>query len=269
MYTIGTLVPSEFSATVAGRHEGIVNLLLSDHAGPYLVSLLRDSRHWTELGVLLGADQWHRLSTLTAGAVVMRDPDGKIQLPHSRTVLSSFHRHRSVPRRGADLPRPDRATLKRCRTALLERYSDIGFVSLLARGKAPNDGDAFVRRARTRLAAAPDAGPKSLSAIIGLGPGMTPAGDDFISGVLLAQSIIHRAGLSERDGKTVLGALNRTTPAGASLLRLATADLPPAYQCAIVEALAVGDCDAAVDRAREHGASSGLDALSGLLWAMI
>jgi hypothetical protein len=125
-----------------------------------------------------------------------------------------------------------------------------------------------VQRAAKLLREAPDVSVSSVSILIGLGIGFTPAGDDFVSGVILGQTM--RGGMlpSAADRAAVRNRLRSTTAGGASLLRVALYGAPPAYQMEMVDALATGRVAAALAIARGHGHSSGLDALSGLLWRL-
>lgn len=130
-------------------------------------------------------------------------------------------------------------------------------------GADPAGGGPFVRRAATLLRE------QGAAALVGLGPGLTPAGDDFLSGMLLARDMADRTDAGSAtplDRTAINAALRRTVPAGASLLRLALAGYPPVYQTSIVDALAAGDVETAVAHALAHGHSSGLDALAGFLF---
>ncbi len=66
-----------------------------------------------------------------------------------------------------------------------------------------------------------------LDELVGLGPGLTPAGDDFITGALA----VHEA-LPGTDG--IPGRLSGTTPAGRTLLWLALRGSFPAYLVELV-----------------------------------
>jgi hypothetical protein len=122
--------------------------------------------------------------------------------------------------------------------------------------------------------------PAGLSGLIGLGPGFTPAGDDFLCGALLGQRLIGPAaspgrsgGLRLRTGEEDLEKrLGRTNSAGRTLLWLALRGHFPAFMLrAARELLAAGSPEQmrpAVLRAAAHGESSGSDALAGLLWRL-
>jgi len=104
--------------------------------------------------------------------------------------------------------------------------------------------------------------------VVGLGPGSTPAGDDYIAGYLCAaDALAGTPGEAEpRLREAVAGQLGRTSAAGRSLLLGALAGAPPAYLARLALACVSGDRDAIREAARHalgRGASSGWDALDG------
>ena len=123
--------------------------------------------------------------------------------------------------------------------------------------------DAF----RSRLA---DGAPPPWS-LAGFGPGTTPAGDDFLAGYLLARRL--RAGPGGEVPRVPPSCFPRTTAAGQALLRAADQGAFPAHLAALGPALAAacadgnfGGLETAAERAFTHGATSGTDALAGLLF---
>jgi hypothetical protein len=100
------------------------------------------------------------------------------------------------------------------------------------------------------------------SCLAGWGPGTTPAGDDMLAGMLIASALRAEGPFGPIDA-------TRTTPPGASLLRCAIAGDFPDYLLAVAGALCADDCAAALPSALRaalsHGASSGADAIEGLL----
>ena len=122
-------------------------------------------------------------------------------------------------------------------------------------------------RAIDRLDAALASGdglPASIDALVGLGQGLTPGGDDVIAGLLTGLHAVGRGRLARRIGDRALQ--NRTTALSADLLRLARAG----HAC--LEALAVlravhtpaGPVTAAIDRLLSIGHTSGADLATGL-----
>ncbi len=115
------------------------------------------------------------------------------------------------------------------------------------------------------------------AALVGFGPGTTPAGDDWLAGYLCAADLTSGRGPGYAEAalrNEIVCRLDRTTAAGRSLLTGALAGVPPRYLCALVEALAepcAGDDELvdAVESALSHGASSGRDAVDGFLSALL
>jgi hypothetical protein len=105
--------------------------------------------------------------------------------------------------------------------------------------------------------------------LVGLGPGMTPAGDDFLAGALLAGSAGFVHGLSGTgiDARAIEAALSRTTPAGRTLLWLALRGSFPSYLCSFIERLAEATAEQGIEKAVcaacFHGETSGTDSLTG------
>ncbi len=107
-----------------------------------------------------------------------------------------------------------------------------------------------------------------LEKLVGLGQGMTPAGDDFITGVLLGEQCMNRRVTID---KTLIGKnLNKTTYAGKTLLHLALEKSFPAYLLDFLNEISKPETadsfpEAAL-KASAHGSTSGRDTLSGFLW---
>jgi len=105
-----------------------------------------------------------------------------------------------------------------------------------------------------------------LGSLIGLGPGMTPAGDDFVCGVLMAAQItgaqVATAPLAAR--------LSATTVPGATVLWLALRRSFAAYLISPLAGLALGrgEPHQAAESILAHGATSGSDSLAGLVWGL-
>ncbi|MCX7039523.1 MAG: DUF2877 domain-containing protein [Spirochaetes bacterium] len=143
-----------------------------------------------------------------------------------------------------------------------------GLLGILRNGPAEN---AFVVRARDSLEAGR---PEDL---VGCGPGLTPAGDDFLTGAILAS---HLAFSLASLASPVFGharlwrALAGTTPAGRTLLWMALQNRFPAYLVDFINAIAGAavSADAIVRSVRvacAHGETSGTDALAGFCWQML
>lgn len=117
-----------------------------------------------------------------------------------------------------------------------------------------------------------------LSALVGLGIGFTPSGDDFLSGAFLAQALTGSAGGS-LETTEIRAALSKTNDGGRTLLTGVLEHQFPDYLLRLGEALvnadriSSGDLEqaqervtAAVREAVSHGETSGTDAVTGVAW---
>jgi Protein of unknown function (DUF2877) len=109
------------------------------------------------------------------------------------------------------------------------------------------------------------ASPEVIQGLIGLGPGLTPSGDDFLVGALalldaLAETKAHAA-LADAINISPRGL---TSPLSGCLLRAAAAGHVGEHLCRAVAAVVTGQIDAAVAAIRNIGHSSGWDMLAGV-----
>lgn len=127
---------------------------------------------------------------------------------------------------------------------------------------------------RAVRAGEPDAARKAAIALIGLGPGLTPAGDDYVCGTLLAAHLLAAADpatnafLAAMRAAIAGAAAKRTSRISAALLADAAEGLSFEALHALCNALASGDDAAgrvAAHRLAGIGNSSGWDMLAGLL----
>ena len=110
--------------------------------------------------------------------------------------------------------------------------------------------------------------------LVGLGPGLTPAGDDFLCGFMYAGRCravarASRSRLLARFDKAVGGLLGRTTDISAAMLRGALAGRVSCALTALAEAcagVAGSDLEGAILRLAAVGHSSGLDAATGFFY---
>jgi hypothetical protein len=115
---------------------------------------------------------------------------------------------------------------------------------------------------------------RAAHALVGLGPGLTPSGDDYVAGMLFAMRLLAAAdpSLAPREA-AIRAAILRTVPGrtnriSAALLTDAAEGLGFARMHALCDALAAGQAAAALDAARQLsmiGHSSGWDLLTGLI----
>ncbi len=113
------------------------------------------------------------------------------------------------------------------------------------------------------------------SSLAGLGPGLTPAGDDFLAGILLALALVqeHRpdAELSQIAGLLLETAAPRTHEISAAYLRAAHAGEVGEQWHALLAAISAGDTERVRDSVRAVvgiGETSGADMLAGFIAGM-
>ncbi len=113
------------------------------------------------------------------------------------------------------------------------------------------------------------------SSLAGLGPGLTPAGDDFLAGTLLALALIqeHRADaeLAQIAGLLLETAAPRTHEISAAYMRAAHAGEASEAWHPLLGAIAAGDATAARDAVgavMAIGETSGADMLAGFITGM-
>ena len=105
---------------------------------------------------------------------------------------------------------------------------------------------------------------EAIAGLLGLGPGLTPSGDDFLIGALamldaLGERKIHAA--LARAVTALAPAL--TSPLSASFLRAAAGGHVGENLCSAIALVLLGDVGAAVAAARRIGHASGWDMLAG------
>jgi len=173
--------------------------------------------------------------------------------------------------------------------ALILKGRDGGFIGLL-RGDGTNNP--FVDKAihvlrEVHQAPSQTAGLRSLSGLVGLGPGSTPSGDDFITGVLLGEEALilllspEAKAVADRRGPMIRWSkgkedlwlvINRTNDAGKTLLWQALQGHFPQYLIETVRAISDAEGKQeivdAVEKAVSCGATSGTDALTGFLFSI-
>ena len=112
-------------------------------------------------------------------------------------------------------------------------------------------------------------GPRGIGTLLGLGPGLTPSGDDFLGGMMIALSALGCHGPLGRLAATVRRlAPARTTPISVSHLAASMAGQGGAPVHVALNALLAGDIAAltpAFERIGSVGHSSGWDTLAGIV----
>ncbi len=174
---------------------------------------------------------------------------------------------------------PGQLTLARnavLRRATIESPAE-GFGRALVEPTAADDG--FSRMARRRLArlrswlaasvAARNAPADPVRALIGLGPGLTPAGDDVLIGALaLLDALGERRAYARLAGAISRVPAGLTSPLSHCLLRTAAAGYVGEGLHHAVSSLLRGDAERAIAAIRDIGHSSGWDMMAGILTAL-
>ena len=102
--------------------------------------------------------------------------------------------------------------------------------------------------------------------LAGLGSGLTPAGDDFLVGLMLWAWLVHK-NPQAFCSLLVEEAIPRTSTLSAAWLRAAAGGGASTSWHQFLTALTEGvGLEAAVDRVLSHGATSGADTMAGFLW---
>jgi hypothetical protein len=105
--------------------------------------------------------------------------------------------------------------------------------------------------------------------LLGLGPGLTPSGDDVLCGMLVALHAVGQAGMAaELYGALAVAAPMATPPISAAFLRAAAEGLGCEALHAAIAAVLEGQADAVSDRAEALGRighTSGWDAMAGAM----
>jgi hypothetical protein len=138
-----------------------------------------------------------------------------------------------------------------------ERVGVRGLGAVPTSDKLPSPG------AQARADLSPQAGRGEASGLVGLGPGLTPSGDDFLSGALALLDALGMPQLHALLAQAVTEAAALTSPLSAGFLRAAADRHIGEYLHRAVASLITGDVDAAIAVARRIGHSSGWDMLAG------
>ncbi len=107
--------------------------------------------------------------------------------------------------------------------------------------------------------------PRSIENLIGLGPGLTPSGDDFIGGLMVALRYLGFAEIAAAIAGAVLPIASRdTNTISAQLLRCAATGQAASTLFDVLKAILTGDSiEAGLDAIDAIGHTSGWDSLAG------
>jgi len=110
---------------------------------------------------------------------------------------------------------------------------------------------------------------EAVQGLIGLGPGLTPSGDDFLVGALAALNAIHETEAHAALARAIFDMQpGLTTPLSACFLRAAAAGHLSENLHAVISLLLTRHVEAAIATAAKIGHSSGWDMMAGLVTTM-
>ena len=224
------------------------------------------------LNALLSGAGWTRLSE-SLPPVETRAHIARGTLHISSIALDAT---RAEPWRPASWPSARRAESVACALRRLQRFAaeqapvdGLARVVLGTAGDRPSalDRAALPRVRRLRAWLTGDA-PPSVD-LLGLGPGLTPSGDDVLGGMLVALHAVGQAGMAAELYAALAGAApTATSPISDAFLRAAAEGLGCEALHAAIAAVLEGWAEAVSDRAEALGRighTSGWDALAGAM----
>ncbi len=256
------LAENSWNGTVLSIHERAIYILRGDNLA---VSIVADEESMTAMSVLVpllfnappGEYLIARVSSCTRDRLLIKD-FAAIDLTACPTWsgrLTSFASNSITM-----------DTLQRVTEALEQFGRPRGLLEILNQKHGAERKEAtHVTAARQALEAG------SFVKLVGLGPGLSPAGDDFLAGVQLAVTICRPEGQNSFtfDSEQIRATFAGTTPVGRTLLWMVLQGHFPAPFVTFTNALSHAnamDLDAAVRVVCDYGESSGTDVLAGFCW---
>ncbi len=248
--------------------DGIVCVGSGIGSGPINLELPLQSRiDWPAMGITAGIQGDVEDGRATVGSLSVEARDTPVWEPAALPAFQS---------------EPVRRGLEHLRAAAMSRLPREGLAPLVFQGNAPLPTDMTSRAASGPLTAFRNALPAAIRAdawndealrsatlLVGLGPGLTPSGDDLLGGIMLALST---AGLGTlRDALWLAlepGLDDLTSPISAMHLLAAARGMAIAPVHNLLGAIAEGnetDMLTSLDGIASVGHCSGWDAASGLL----
>ena len=234
---------------------------------------------WQRIGLEVGTRGEAREGHLDFGAVTLAFADAAHWLPPPWPPRPPPHALRqSLARFGNLVATSDLLPLDGCARVAFGNPVTTGLAGAVVRKAllaTATLGDWLADALSQQEAADPalaEAASESVAALLGLGPGLTPAGDDVLSGLLIG---LHAAG--ETQVASTLAAMIRAAPSdatsalGRAFLDAAIDGLPAEPIAAAGAALLAGDearFPAVIERIDGVGHTSGWDMLAGVVLAL-
>jgi hypothetical protein len=236
--------------------KGPVNILIqaAEHTEWPQLGLVPQQRVWVSRNVI---DVANRARFDFTGAEVWRPPEPPRfsfdDLRAGLKLLSQSALRRSPGGLGATLAISD----------MLTEWPPSSDDPLLRLAQTPvRDAAAWIPRALARKNEPP---PPSLERLIGLGPGLTPSGDDFVGGLMVALHYLGFADVAATIAEAALPVASReTNTISAQLLRCAAAGQASITLFDALDAILAGRrLEASLDAIDAVGHTSGWDSLAG------
>ena len=289
---IGTSIPS--SAWEGKVHSVFFNAINILHPDGFFVSLIKDSSQMSSLSIL--APEYFRDDIQKEENIFGKiEPSTKAFFITGKLVVGDFCfelTNGQLWDGSLSLDCVEGFTFRKLpffELALLSIGKPEGFIGIL---RSEEKGDQFVKRYCNSLKSIRvsylnnnEKVLMGLSPLVGLGIGLTPSGDDFLSGVLLGERMLSLLLLSNPEkveGETgkryylhiekneILVSLIKTTFAGRTLLLEALRGQFPAFILKLVNRMAKSssfdEMMESVSQAGSHGETSGIDTSVGLFW---
>ncbi len=133
----------------------------------------------------------------------------------------------------------------------------------------PTTSTPIAKRAMPAVAALKAGQVDHVTGLVGLGPGLTPSGDDLLAAYAVTLAVTGDTAAARRLAAAVAPALDRTTPISAAYLRAALTGQASARVHAVINAVISGaDLDGDCAALTAVGHTSGWDALAGIAMAI-
>jgi hypothetical protein len=291
---VGSEVPiGDFDFRVHSRFGSAMNLAVTGRRG--LVTLVGADADDYPQGIRLATRERFDTWPVSAGTLghregdtlVFEDPDGDDILVVDLSV--AVRATRKAPPRIDPVAEASRETWTFCARHLdalqQEKRTDLRLAALCGGFSPRTRLGAWLAREARQLAGGVRAGDVDAAScaaarLVGLGAGLTPAGDDFLCGLLAALWCASGEGSQERGfavewGETLTARLEATTTVSATSLECAIAGCFPGAVSALAGVFAGRHSDHAHEGARAalndlcaRGHSSGMDTATGFLFGL-
>ncbi len=244
-----------FYLKILSIHEGVINLF--DEESKLIISLIKNKKHMTGLSLLVpDLFQIHE---------DFPEPGFSISLEGLGINYSNAQKWTGyVP---PNLNNID--SIKKNEVLVLKTQIDSGdsFLSLLTKSSF-TPFQLKAEKILTNQVKVENKMMRGLENMVGLGQGLTPSGDDFITGALLAEACTGNSDSIQK--KTIESKLEKTTYPGKTLLTLALMGSFPEYLLTFLNerssAFKKNDILLVINKASDHGSTSGKDSLAGFYW---